>query len=175
MQAPRLETPRLLLRAHRHDDFPSLAALWAEPAATQFILAKPSSEEDSWARLLRYAGHWALLGFGFWAIEEKAGGLYIGEAGFADFHRIVDPPFGDRPEVGWIIASRFQGKGYASEALSAVFDWGKRHFGAREFACMIDPGNTASIRIAEKFGFREAARTTYKNFPASLYYRRPQD
>ena len=49
------------------------------------------------------------------------------------------------------------------------------HFGPREFACMIDPGNAASIRIAEKFGFREAARTTYKNSPASLYYRRPQD
>jgi RimJ/RimL family protein N-acetyltransferase len=174
MQIPRLETQRLILRGHRKEDFPALAAMWAEPAVTQFILGKPSTEEESWSRLLRYIGHWSLLGFGFWALEEKATGEFIGELGFADFHRTIDPPLGERPEVGWAIRSRSHGKGYASEALPAVFAWGEERFKARETACMIDPENAASIRIAEKFGFREVLRTTYKELPAIIYYRRPQ-
>src|SRR5437868_8198133 len=128
MQAPLLETPRLILRGHRKEDFSALAAMWAEPAVAQFILGKPATEEESWARLLRYAGHWALLGFGFWAVEEKASGEFAGDMGFADFHRAVDPAFGDRPEVGWVLRSRFHGRGYASEALRAIFAWGERHF-----------------------------------------------
>lgn len=173
MQAPRLETPRLILRGHRKEDFPAFAAMWAEPAVTRFILGKPSTEEESWSRLLRYAGHWALLGYGFWAVEERKSGEFIGEAGFADFHRTIDPPFGERPEVGWAIASRFHRMGYASEALSAIFAWGDRQFAARETACMIAPDNAASIRIAGKFGFREGLRTTYKDEPAIVYVRRP--
>jgi RimJ/RimL family protein N-acetyltransferase len=148
--------------------------MWAEPAVAQFILGKPATEEESWSRLLRYAGHWSLLGFGFWAVEEKASGEFVGEMGFADFHRAIDPPlFGERPEAGWVLRSRFHRKGYASEALGAIFVWGDRHFAARETACMIAPENTASIRIAEKVGFREAMRTTYKDQPAIVYYRRP--
>ena len=174
MEIPVLETRRLILRGHRQEDFPALAAMWAEPAVAQFILGRPATEEESWARLLRYAGHWALLGFGFWAVEEKASGEFAGEMGFADFRRAVDPPFGDRPEAGWVMRSCFHGRGYASEALQAIFAWGDRHFDRRESACMIAPENSASIRLAQKFGFREALRTTYKGDPAIIYYRRPE-
>jgi RimJ/RimL family protein N-acetyltransferase len=174
MQVPQLETPRLILRGHRKEDFPALASMWAEPAVTQYILGKPSTEEESWSRLLRYAGHWTLLGFGFWAVEEKASGEFIGEVGFGDFHRMVDPPFGERPEVGWVMRGRFHGKGYASEALAAALDWGDRHFNGGEMGCMIDPENCASIRVAKKFGFREALRTAYKGAPAIIYYRQRQ-
>ena len=69
--------------------------------------------------------------------------------------------------------SRFHGRGYASEALQAILAWGDRHFAGRESACMIAPENSVSIRLAEKFGFREALRTTYKGDPAIIYYRRP--
>src|SRR5262245_44423452 len=95
--APVIETERLILRSHRRDDYAALAAMWAEPKVGQFILGRPSTAEESWARLLRYIGHWQLMGFGFWALEEKASGDFIGELGFADYARDIDPPFGGRP------------------------------------------------------------------------------
>jgi RimJ/RimL family protein N-acetyltransferase len=83
--------------------------------------------------------------------------------GFADFKRNLDPPLGDTPESGWILASAFHGKGYATEAMRAVIAWGDEHFEAARTACLIHPDNAASLRVAEKLGYREYARSTYRD------------
>ena len=71
MCAPTIVTPRLILSAHRRDDFEALHALWSEPAVYRFISGKPSDREQSWARLVRYHGFWPMLGYGFWVIEHE--------------------------------------------------------------------------------------------------------
>ena len=76
--APLIETGRLRPRPHRRDDFAALHAPWRDPAIHTHITGRPSTPEESWARLLRYAGHWQLMGFGYWAIEEKASADFIG-------------------------------------------------------------------------------------------------
>jgi RimJ/RimL family protein N-acetyltransferase len=167
---PVIETKRLRLRGHTLGDFEALAAMWADPAVVRFISGKPSTREESWARLLRYPGHWALLGYGFWAIEEKGSGAFVGEGGFADFKRDIEPPI-SAPEQGWALAPAMHGKGYAHEAVSAMLAWGEAHFRRRDFVCIISPENTPSLRLAEKLGYREFARTAYKG-DASVMLRR---
>ena len=76
-QVPVLETERLKLRGHRLDDFIASAAMWADPNVTRHIGGKPLTEEESWTKFLRYVGHWALLGFGYWVVEEKATGSFL--------------------------------------------------------------------------------------------------
>jgi RimJ/RimL family protein N-acetyltransferase len=166
-KATALETERLLLRRHRLDDFEALAALWADPRVVQHISGKPSSASDSWARLLRYAGHWSLLGYGFWAIEEKASGRFVGGLGFADFKREIEPPLA-APEMGWVLAPWAHGRGYATEAVRGALAWGLARFGPVEIACLISPENAASLRVAEKAGFREKRRLTYLGGPTIL-------
>lgn len=168
--APILETERLRLRAHTLGDFEATAAMWAEEAVTRFIGGKPSTREEAWARLLRYPGHWALLSYGFWLIEEKTSGRFVGEGGFGNFKREIEPPL-DAPEQGWALAPWAHGKGYASEAIGAMIKWGEAHFGRTDFVCMISPENAPSLRLAEKFGYREYARTDYKG-AASILLRR---
>jgi RimJ/RimL family protein N-acetyltransferase len=168
--APEIKTDRLRLRAHTVADFDAMAAMWADPVVVRHITGKPSTLEESWMRLLRYPGMWALLGHGFWAIEERASGRFVGEGGFADFKRDIEPRF-DAPEQGWALAPWAHGKGYASEALAAMIGWGEAHFGRRDFMCMISPENVASIRVAEKSGYRETARTIYKGEPTLLFRR----
>ncbi len=167
---PILETERLRLRGHTLGDFEPLAAMWAEPAVVRYITGKPSTREESWARLLRYPGHWALLGYGFWVIEAKADGAVLGEGGFANFEREITPRF-DAPEQGWALNSAAHGQGYASEALTAMLAWGEAHFGRRDFVCMIAPENAPSIRLAQKHGYRETGRTSYKSEPTILFRR----
>jgi RimJ/RimL family protein N-acetyltransferase len=69
---PVIETARTIVRGFRLSDFDAHAAMWADPAVTRFTAGrKPLVREEAWARYLRYAGLWAVLGYGFWAVEEK--------------------------------------------------------------------------------------------------------
>src|SRR4051812_2186757 len=96
--APGLATERLLLRAHRPDDFEPCLAMWSDAAVTCYIGGKPFAADEVWGKILRYAGLWSLLGFGYWAIEERRSGRFVGEVGFADFKRDLVPSFGGAPE-----------------------------------------------------------------------------
>jgi RimJ/RimL family protein N-acetyltransferase len=153
VSVPLLETPRLRLRGHGVEDYEALAAMWSDPAVVRFIGGKPFSAHETWMRLLRYPGLWALLGYGYWAIEEKASDLLIGNIGFADYKREIQPSLQGVPEVGWALASGAHGKGYATEALAAVLAWGDEHLGAQRVVCIIDAANVVSIRVAIKAGF----------------------
>ncbi len=151
--APVIRTGRLVLRAHRRDDFAPLSAMWREPEVVRHIGdGVPMSEEEVWAKLLRFAGLWALLGFGFWAVEDKASGRLVGEVGFLDRGR-ADPLLSGAPEAGWALAAAFQGRGYGSEAMRAVLDWGDRRF--ERSVCVIDPDNQPSIALARRLGYAD--------------------
>ena len=114
------------------------------------------------------------MGFGYWAVEEKATGLYVGDVGFADFKREISPSFGISPELGWVMMPSTHGQGFATEAVLAAAEWGDSHFSKSEIkrsVCMIDPGNMASIRVAQKVGFTEYDRSEYLSEPVILFER----
>jgi RimJ/RimL family protein N-acetyltransferase len=171
VQAPSLETERLILRGPAREDFAAVAAIWADEQVTRFVLRAPLSGEEAWMRFLRGIGHWLLCGYGLWYLEEKSTGTLIGEVGFLDAHRDMLPSLEGTPEVGWVLARSAWGKGYASEALRSLLSWGDERLSASRFACMITPDNHASLRVAAKAGFREGARTSHRGTPVLLLYR----
>lgn len=170
LSIPQLETPRLILRGHVLDDFNLIAALWADPDMVRFIGGVPSTREASWTRLLRYVGHWQLMGFGYWVIIEKATGEFVGEIGFADFQREMQPSMDNKAEMGWVLSPNFHGKGYAREASEAALAWAEGNI-SRQVCCIIAPENAPSIRLAEKNGFVAQTDTTYQGAPVRLYTR----
>lgn len=172
--APIVETERLRMRGHVVSDFEQVLSMWNDPIVTRFIGGRPHTREEVWQRVLRYAGSWALLGHGFWIIEEKVSGRVVGEIGIMDARREIDPPFGEDREVGWALLPGEHGKGYASEALAAALAWEKETFDAPCLVALIDPDNTPSIKLAEKFGFVERARCVYKSIPTIQFERRRQ-
>ena len=170
--APTVETPRLRLRAHALADFPDSVAMWSHPDVTRFIGGQPATEEETWARFLRYRGHWALMGYGFWLIEEKSSGRFAGEMGFLEGKRAMNPGFDGAHEIGWGLMPWAQGKGYATEAVNAAHSWSEEQFGRVRTVCLIAPENLSSMRVAERCGYREYARSIYKDKPAVLLERR---
>ena len=68
--APVLETSRLRLRGFRAEDFDSWFAFSRTPAYYRYFGNEPMPAEEVWKLLLRSAGHWVIMGFGFWAVEE---------------------------------------------------------------------------------------------------------
>jgi RimJ/RimL family protein N-acetyltransferase len=174
VEVPVLETERLRLRGHRLGDFSASAAMWADADVTRHIGGSPLTQEEAWTKFLRYVGHWALLGFGYWVVEEKATGSFVGEIGFADYKRELEPSLDDKPEIGWVLAPHSHGKGYATEAVRAAIAWGDAHFGPSQTSCIIFPENRPSLRVAEKCGYREWQLTTYKGRPTLVLVREPR-
>ena len=169
---PVLETTRLALRAHRREDYGESAAMWADMDVVRHITGAPSSAEASWSRLLRYAGHWSLLGFGYWVVEAKHDGRFIGEVGFADYRRDITPSLDGRPEAGWVLKASEHGQGFATEAVTRAVEWADRALRADETVCIFDPKHTASIRVAQKSGYVYAADAVYHGEPTLVMARR---
>jgi RimJ/RimL family protein N-acetyltransferase len=168
---PTLETERLLLRPYRREDFEPFAAMWADHAVVRFIGGQPFTREQSWIRFLRQAGMWEMMGFGFFALEEKATGAFVGEAGFHELYRDISPSLFGTLETGWGLTRPAQGQGLAEEAVRAALAWADEAVPGLRRTCMIEPGNVASIRVAEKLGFRGFGHGSYHGTPMLLFER----
>ena len=168
--SPRIETPRLVLRRYEEGDFDAFYRMASDRGMFRYSERGPMTSDEVWTRLLRHAGHWSLLGYGVFAVEEKATGRYAGEAGLGQFRRGLGEPFDSCPEISWSIAPDLQGQGYAQEAAAAALRW----FALREpgpTVCMIHHANAPSLRVAAKLGYRQYASLDYKGYPALLFER----
>jgi RimJ/RimL family protein N-acetyltransferase len=169
--APTLTTPRLILRAHTRADYYDLHAIWSDPLVTKFIGGRPSSPQDSWFRLIRYLGHWPMMGFGYFAACDRQTGAYIGDMGIANHMRDMHPDFDSAPEAGWVLSPLAFGKGYATEAMTAVIDWFEGVHGKQRTVCMIEAAHVGSINVANKLGYSRFTQVMIGDDPIDLFSR----
>ncbi len=147
MPAPMLETPRLILRPPVLADFEGWAALMADPEAARFI-GGVQPRGNVWRAIRMMAGCWALDGFGYFSVVEKATGRWIGRVG------PWQPEGWPGPEVGWGMLRDTWGRGYAGEAASAAMDWTVEHLGWPDVVHVIHPENARSQALARRLGWR---------------------
>lgn len=144
---PTLETERLTLRPFREADATALFEISQEPEVVRFVGDRhvPTLQE-AWRMVAGWIGHWALRGYGHWAIEERESGRFIGRAG------IINPAEWPGPEVGYLLGREWWGRGYATEAAQAAMDWGFREIGFSDLISLIDPQNLRSVAVATRLG-----------------------
>lgn len=171
MGTPTLDTARLRLRGHYASDLAAFAAMWQQPQFYQYLGGQPLPEDEAWTRLLRHAGLWELVGYGYWAVEEKATGHFIGAVGFGEWQRALEPSLKGWPEIGWVLAPHTHGRGYATEAAQAALAWGDAHFTQPRTVCIIDPSNAPSLGLAAKLGYHDFGHTLFKGKPIVLLER----
>jgi RimJ/RimL family protein N-acetyltransferase len=171
--APTLTTERLVLRSHRLDDLDDYIALWRDESVVRYIGGRKLEQHECWARIMRFTGMWTLLGYGFWIIEDRATGAFLGEAGVMDAKRIIEPTLAGTLEAGWVMAAPARGKGMAFEAMSAVLDWTDATYPDVKQSCIIQEGNAASVKLAERLGFREVAHSDLTGTPMIQFRRTP--
>lgn len=169
---PIIETARLILREFRASDLDAQAAILGDDQVMRYVGGKPLGREDTWRKMLTGPGMWAMLGYGYWAVVRKQDNALIGQAGFADFKRDMTPGIEGIPEMGWMFGAQAHGHGYASETVAAALEWADATLGADEIVAIIDHGNAASARVAEKAGFVVREEALYKGEPIMLF-RRP--
>ncbi len=164
MDIPVIETNRLLLRGWQDVDQLAFAELNANPDFVRFLgNGEALTRNDSWQLMTSFMGHWALKGFGFWAVEEKASHKFVGRVG------LWQPPGWPGVELGWGIAPEYWHIGYGYEAAQAAMYWGFANLEAEKFISLINPNNIASITLAERLGANLAYQDVIQDRLCQVY------
>lgn len=142
-----IETERLVLRMLRSSDFDDYAAMCADSDIMRFLgERKPMTRNQAWRHMAAILGHWQLRGYGFFAVEEKSSGRFVGRVGF------WDPEDWPDFEIGWTITRENWGRGFATEAARACLNYAFTTLRREYVTSLIDSQNAASIRVAEHLG-----------------------
>lgn len=152
LSVPTLETPRLILRGWRAEDFAPYAAMLADPETARFITRRgePCSAAQSWAEIAFFIGHWQLRGCGMFVVEARGTGAFLGRVG------ALCPEGWPGFEIGWALAPAARGQGYALEAARAATGWSFATFPIERIVSLIDPRNAASRKLAGRLGERRS-------------------
>jgi RimJ/RimL family protein N-acetyltransferase len=139
-----IETPRLLIRPFTPHDWQSVLAYASDAEIMAYIPSGPLDEAGVKAFIARPeteegASHALIL---------KAESRLIG-------HMVFHPWYAPRTfEIGWVIGKGHHGQGYASEAASALLQYGFETLNLHRIIATCQPENIASYRVMEKIGMR---------------------
>lgn len=148
-----LETERCLIRETTPEDVEDFYRIYSDPAITRYMENLYPEIEQEKQYIREYIEKvYTFYEFGVWTVVERVGGAVIGRAGFA--YREGYP----EPELGFIIGVPWQRRGYAEEVCRAILKYGWETLGFQQVQAMVEPENTASLRLCEKLGFVEKGR-----------------
>jgi RimJ/RimL family protein N-acetyltransferase len=161
---PVLHTDRLVLRAFTPDDFEPFAQIVSDPEVVQYLDdGVPISREECWRGIALFIGHWHLRGYGWWAVEDRRSGDFLGRIG------LYNPEGWPGIEIGWLLRRDKWGAGLATEGATAALTFAFDVVGATHVISLIDARNTRSIRVAEKIGERYEHDTNHKDRALAVY------
>ena len=160
-----LETPRLILRYFTIRDLEALIPILADAQVMEFSIIGVHNRQQIRQfieqRLLSYLEP----GFGLYAVIHKEDRELIGYCGFF-VQKINDRK---EVEVGYRLATKYWGQGLATEAATAICEYGQKKFGLRRFVCIIEPNNVRSIKVATKLGMKLEKEIIYYGIYAEFY------
>lgn len=143
-----LHTARLVLRRWRDSDLAPWAALNADPEVREH-LGDVLTRERSDASVRRFQAEFDRRGYGWWAVEVRATGAFIGFAGLDDVEEGM--PFSG-VEIGWRLARPAWGQGYATEAALTVLAHGFGTLGLPEVLAVTTATNLRSQAVMRRIG-----------------------
>ena len=160
------ETERLRLRHFHIGDGAAMDRVFGDPEVLRYGRGPQTPEwVRNWLRgcLENYHQKW---GFGLWAVIERQTEQTIGYCGLSHFDDIAGQP---EIEIGYRLARESWGRGYATEAARAVRDYAFHTLNISRLISIIDPRNTASVKVAEKTGLRYEKDAMFKEVPVRIY------
>lgn len=166
---PVLETERLTLRALNVQDVPA-SVVFLQTERTRYM-GGPYTRAAAWDHVAGLIGHWAIRGYGLFAICLKGSDTPIGDVG------LLKPEGYHEPELGWgVWSTDHEGKGFVHEAARAVRAHAYCDHGWTTLVSYIDPENTRSIALARRLGCTldpGAAIPDLPDWDGTLVYRHP--
>lgn len=163
----RIETERLILREFRADDWPAMAAYWADPRYQRYYPEEPDSEGRVRELVGRFVAAQAEEPRSAWqlAVVTRAEGRHIGNCGI----RVNDAALREA-NIGYELHPDYWGRGYASEAARAILRFGFADLGLHRVWAECAADNVGSARVLEKLGLRQEARFRGRQFYSGRWW-----
>ena len=144
-----VETPRLILRHLEPSDLDKLFALYRDAEIRRFIPGGTLTREETKEELEWFLhGHPEYPQLGLWATVERSSGTFLGRCGLLPWE--IDGRA--EVELAFLVDKAYWCQGIATEAARAIVRYARDVLALRRLVCLIVPGNSASIRVAEKAG-----------------------
>ncbi len=140
-----IETERLRLRQWNASDFDDVARYYADDDNARYVGGRKDPDQ-AWRHMALQIGHWQLNGFGYWALDKKGTGDFVGCAG------LWRSPGWPELELGYWLLKEHQGKGYATEACLRCIEYAREVLRTSSLVSYIDPSNEPSIQLAIRLG-----------------------
>jgi RimJ/RimL family protein N-acetyltransferase len=144
-----LETERLVLRRFVPEDLDDLYTLYQDSEIRQFFPESILSYAQTKEELEWFSnGHPRFPELGLWATMNKKSGEFMGRCGLLPW--IIEER--QEVEVAYLLGKKFWGQGFASEAGLGIVHYAFGELNLSRLICLIDPENSASIKVAERIG-----------------------
>ncbi len=163
--APILHSDTLILRGPERRDSEAVIAFLQDSTRSKGFGHIPE-RGAAWRWFALNVGHWHIHGYGYFTIETLTGDI-------AGITGIWNPETWPEPEVGWVVFEGYEGKGIAFEAASRARRWAYEALGFTTLTSNIVPGNTRSIKLAERMGAHFERRYLNTNMGDEMLYRHP--
>jgi len=149
MQRTFFETPRLILREWQESDYEPFISLNADPQVMEYFTSVRTKDETI-AQIARIVTHIEKNGFGFFAMERKDSGEFIGFTGLANTP--FESWFTPCVEIGWRLSRANWGYGFATEAAEACLEFGFNELDIDEIYSFTSIHNIRSEQVMKKIG-----------------------
>jgi RimJ/RimL family protein N-acetyltransferase len=156
-------TARLLIRPYTQADLPAVAAIFADPRVFWW-LSRPLGPDDAQRWLEAQMQEFAEYGSGMHAVVLTATSEVIGGAALKRREIDGDVVF----EVGYHLARRWWGQGYATEAAGAMVAEARAR-GLESVIALIYPDNWRSRAVAERLGMTRGRRIFWAGLPHDVW------
>ena len=160
-----IKTSRLILRYITIRDAKALIPILSDPEVMRYSIIgvhnRPQIRQFIEQRLVSYLQP----GFGLYAVVDRETREFMGYCGF--FIQSIEER--KEVEIGYRLAKKYWGQGYATEAAKAVLKYGRERYNFQRFVCLIDPENTRSINVAKKLGMRFEKKVIYHGLNVEMY------
>jgi RimJ/RimL family protein N-acetyltransferase len=161
-----LESDRLILRELVPSDLDFMTRMLGHPEVSRYY-ERTFTEEDARGWIDRQVERYRRDGHGLWLAIERATGDPVGQIGLA--MQEVDGV--RRPELGWLLAREFWGRGYATEGGLVARDAAFSRWSYPEVISLIRPENVSSRRVAERVGLAPTDEVEFHGFLHTVYHR----
>jgi len=144
-------------------DWDAVSEIFGDEECVRYTIGSTLNRWQSWRALAGYIGHWSLRGYGPYAATERSTGETIGAVG------LWYPGEWPEPEVKWVLARRFWGRGYATEAAAAVISMARVDLGWRRLISLIVPGNERSKAVARRLSGTYEKTIPFRDHVAEIF------
>lgn len=168
-----IQSERLIYRKITENDFAAVSSIMREPSV-QAVWEQTFAEEDVREWIARRQAGYRANGIDYLLAVQKSTQEAVGQIGLLRETIAGEKVWG----IGYILLSRFQGMGYATEGGYAMMNYAFQTLGASEVVCDIRPMNTSSIAVAKRLGMTETGSFVkiYRGIEMPhLLFRLPQD